>query len=322
MRVGGPIPVRAQVGRSHSQMITLFSGPKPFADHIGLIQDNAIASWTKLGAGVEVLLLGDETGIAEAAARHGVRHLPDIQRTTAGTPRLDAMFAAARKAATHPLLCYVNTDVILLPDLLVRAQAAAARFTSFLLVGQRWDLDLRQPLVLDESWEQRLRLDVRTRGRRHPPGGSDYFVFPKDLFDDMPALALGRAGWDNWMIYHARRRSWPVIDASQTVTVIHQDHDYAHLPGGRPHYRHPESDKNLELAGGRPAIFTLADSDWVDDEVGLRRRPLRLRDLPRRIEAGVYLTLGPGNAARRARLLMHPVETLAYYLRQMLRRAK
>jgi hypothetical protein len=297
-------------------MITIFSGPKPFAGHIGLIQDNAIASWTRLGAGVEVLLVGDEAGIAEAAARHGVRHLPDIQRTAAGTPRLDAMFASARRAAAHPLLCCVNADVILMPDLVVQVRDAAARFGSFLMVGQRWDLDIRQPLVLDESWEQRLRQDVRARGRRHPPGGSDYFVFPKDLFDDMPALALGRAGWDNWMIYHARRRRWPVIDASQAVTVIHQDHDYAHLPGGRPHYRHPESDRNLELAGGRPAVFTLADSDWVQDEVGIRRRPLRLRDLPRRIEAGVYLALGPGKAARRARLLMHPVETLTSILRQ------
>lgn len=302
-------------------MITLFSGPKPFAGHIGLIQDNAIASWCRLGAGVEVLLLGDEPGIGEAAARHGVRHLPAVQRTAAGTPRLDAMFAAARKAAVHPLLCFVNADVILLPDLLDRAQAAAARFASFLLVGQRWDLDLRQPLVFDGAWEMQLRQAVRARGRRHPPGGSDYFVFPKSCFDDIPAFALGRAGWDNWMIYHARRRRWPVIDASQAVTVIHQDHDYAHLPGGRPHYRHPESDTNLELAGGRPAIFTLTDADWVDDEAGLRRRPLRLRSLARRIESGVYVALGPGKAARRARLLLHPVVALAYFLRRVLRRA-
>lgn len=302
-------------------MITLFSGPKPFAGPIGLIQDNAIASWARLGAGVEVLLLGDEPGIGEAAARHGVRHLPAVQRTAAGTPRLDAMFAAARLAAAHPLLCYVNADVILLPDLLDRAQAAAARFASFLMVGQRWDLDLRQPLVFDEAWKTRLRDDVRARGRRHPPGGSDYFVFPRSCFEVMPAFALGRAGWDNWMIYHARRRRWPVIDASQAVTVIHQDHDYAHLPGGRPHYRHPESDTNLDLAGGRPVIFTLADANWVDDEAGLHPRPKRLEDLPRRIESSVYLALGPGKAARRARLLLHPAEALSYFLRRALRRA-
>jgi hypothetical protein len=291
-------------------MITVFTGPKPFTGHIGLIQDNAIASWMRLGAGVEVLLLGDEPGIAEAAVRHGARHLAPISRTPAGTPRLDAMFAAARQAAAFPLLCYVNADVILLPDLLTRSQTAAARFASFLMVGQRWDLDLRQPLQLDGLWEAKLRVEVQARGRRHPPAGSDYFVFPRACFEDMPPFALGRAGWDNWMIYHARRRHWPVIDASPSVTVIHQDHDYAHLPGGRPHYRNPESDTNLELAGGRPAIFTLADSDWVDDEAGLHRRLLRIRQLSRRFEAGIYLALGPSKAARRARLIMHPLATL------------
>src|SRR4030067_285811 len=65
-------------------MITLFSGPKPFAGPIGLIQDNAIGSWTRLGEGAEVLLLGEETGIREAAERHGGRHIPVGPRAGGG----------------------------------------------------------------------------------------------------------------------------------------------------------------------------------------------------------------------------------------------
>jgi len=300
-------------------MITLFTGPKPFTGHIGLIQDNAIATWTRLGKGVEVLLLGDEPGIREAAARHGVRHLPQVVRTATGTPRLDAMFALAREAASHSLLCYVNADVILLPDVWARAEEIAGLFASFLMVGQRWDLDLKAPLDFDDTWEARLRGEVAARARRHPPGGSDYFVFPRTCFEAMPAFALGRAGWDNWMIYHARLKGWPVIDASTATTVVHQDHDYAHLPGGQPHYRLPESATNLELAGGRPSVFTLQDSDWVYDAGRLRRRPLRISQILRRAEVSVYLTLGPGRAARRARLLMHPLEALRS-LRQRPRR--
>ncbi len=300
-------------------MITLFTGPKPFTGHIGLIQDNAIASWTRLGKWVEVLLLGDEPGIREAAARHGVRHLPQVVRTATGTPRLDAMFALAREAASHSLLCYVNADVILLPDVWACAEEIAGGFASFLMVGQRWDLDLKAPLVFDNTWEARLRGEVAARARRHPPGGSDYFVFPRTCFEAMPPFALGRAGWDNWMIYHARLKGWPVIDASTATTVVHQDHDYAHLPGGQPHYRLPESAANLELAGGRPSVFTLQDSDWVYDAGRLRRRPLWTDQLLRRAEVRVYLALGPGRAARRARLLMHPREALRS-LRQRPRR--
>jgi len=291
-------------------VITLFSGPKPFAGHVGLIQDNAIASWTRLGEGVEVILLGDEPGIREAAQRHAVRHLPEVSRTVSGTPRLDAMFALARESATHRLLCYANADVILLPDLWARAGETCARFESFLMVGQRWDLAVGEALRFDVGWEQRLRGEVRARGRRHPPGGSDYFVFPRACYQEMPAFALGRAGWDNWMIYHARLQRWPVVDASEAITVIHQDHDYAHLPDGKPHYRLPESERNLELAGGRPSVFSLTDSDWVYSSGRLRRRRVELRRLLRQAEVAVYVALGPGRAARRARLLMHPIETL------------
>jgi hypothetical protein len=297
-------------------MITLFSGPKPFAGHIGVIQDNAIASWTALGSGVEVILLGDEPGLREAAERHGVRHLPQVPRTESGTPRLDAMFAMAREAATHGLLCYVNADVILMSDLVTCVAEVGRRFPSFLIVGQRWDLDVREPLGFDAGWEERMLGEVAQQGRRHPPGGSDYFVFPRTCYQAIPAFALGRAGWDNWMIYHARLKRWPVVDASQSVTVIHQDHDYAHLPGGQPHYRLPESDRNLELAGGRPTVFTLLDADWLYSGGRLSRRPVELRRLLRRAEVAVYLTLGPGKAARRARLLMHPWETLHFFMRR------
>jgi hypothetical protein len=102
---------------------------------------------------------------------------------------------------------------------------------------------------------------VKSRGRLHPPGGSDYFIFPWACFTTLPDFAIGRAGWDNWMFYHARRQGWPVIDASSSLTIIHQDHDYSHLPGGQPHYRLPESHENTRLAGGRRLIFTLLDAD-------------------------------------------------------------
>ena len=50
----------------------------------------------------------------------------------------------------------------------------------------------------------RLLYEVKTRGRLHPPGGSDYFIFPRNCFTKIPNFAIGRAGWDNWMFYHAR----------------------------------------------------------------------------------------------------------------------
>ena len=56
-------------------LLTLFSAPKPFTDpHIATIQRNAIKSWTLL-PDAEVILLGEETGLAETANEMGVKHL-------------------------------------------------------------------------------------------------------------------------------------------------------------------------------------------------------------------------------------------------------
>src|SRR5215208_5174352 len=62
-------------------LITLFSAPKPFTDpHIAMIQRNAIKSWTLLSeSDVEVILLGEETGLAEAARELGVKYIPNVK---------------------------------------------------------------------------------------------------------------------------------------------------------------------------------------------------------------------------------------------------
>ena len=49
-------------------MLTIFAVPKPFRGHIGVIQRNAIRSWTLLRPACDIILMGNEEGIAEIAA--------------------------------------------------------------------------------------------------------------------------------------------------------------------------------------------------------------------------------------------------------------
>ncbi len=237
--------------------LTLFTAPKPFTHpHINTIQRNAIQSWLHLGSQVEVLLIGAEDGLAETAAEFGVRHLPAVARNEWGTPLVSSIFELAREHSTSPLLCYVNADILIMPDLVEAAQHAQTQAEHFLVVGQRWDLDVTAPLDFPQGWPHLLRERTLRDGRLHPPAGSDYFIYPRGLFADMPSFAIGRAGWDNWMIYHARKQGWAAIDATPDVMVVHQNHDYAHLPGGKPHYDHEESHINIRLARGPENNYT------------------------------------------------------------------
>lgn len=242
-------------------LITLFSAPKPFTDsHIAMIQRNAIESWTLL-PDVEVILLGEETGLAEAARELGVKHIPNVARNESGTPLISSMFRQARENSKSDLLCIVNADMILMPDFVGAAHRSRMSRDKFVLLSQRWDYDITEPIHFAEGWESRLREDVRKQDQLHRPAGSDFFLFPKSCYEDIPDFAIGRAGWDNWMIYKARWEGWAVIDCTPSVMIVHQNHDYSHLPDGKPHYEHPETDENIRLAGGQANIrYTILDA--------------------------------------------------------------
>jgi hypothetical protein len=245
-------------------LITLFSAPKPFTNpHIAMIQRNAIKSWTLL-PDVEVILLGEETGLAEAAGKLDVKHIPHVQCNANGTPLISSMFQLARDAGQRSrsdLLCIINADMILMPDFIEAARRSHMLRDKFVLLSQRWDLDVTQPIDFTEGWQDRLSSIVHQQGSLHRPAGSDFFLFPLSTFRDVPNFTIGRAGWDNWMIYKARQEKWTVIDCTPSVMLVHQNHDYSHLPDGKPHYEHPDTNENIRLAGGEANIrYTILDA--------------------------------------------------------------
>ena len=303
--------------------LTIFTAPKPFTNpHIAMIQRNAIRSWKILGVSsgeagsataghldrVEVVLIGEEEGLAEAALELGVTHLPDVRRNSLGTPLISSMFDLARQSNASPLLCCINTDIILLPGFVETAQKIAAQATQFLLVGQRWDLDVLEALDFSTGWEEQLRSRLRSNGKLHPRGGSDYFVYPRSCFEHIPEFAIGRAGWDNWMIYEARQRSWPTIDATAAIDIIHQSHDYSHLPNGQPHYRLPETFENTRLAGGKRHIFHLVDCDLSVKDGKLAPYPASWEKFWREVEIFPLVRLHSEGLGKLFYALFHPIK--------------
>jgi hypothetical protein len=226
-------------------VLTFFAAPKPFLGEFAVIQRNALRSWATL-PGCEIIVFGDEEGLAHAADEVGARHLAEVARTSQGTPLVSDMFEQARIEATRPFLCFVNADVILTSTLLDAVHRVEAR--RFLLAGQRWDLQVREELRFDDGWEEALRLRARREGRLHPPAGSDFFAFPRDVNWQMPPFAIGRPGWDNWTLRRARQLSLVVIDATHVVLAVHQDHPYAPA-------QTLEAAANLELLGGPAATL-------------------------------------------------------------------
>lgn len=253
-------------------MLTIFALPKPFLAHFDIIQRNAIRSWMSLSPPCEIVLLGDDQGTAEVAEEFGLRHISAVERNEFGTPLLDSVFGAAEEIATHPWLCYVNADIILLSSFVRAVERLATDRRNFLLVGGRWDMDVTESLPFDDGWEEKLKARVATEGHLRSHGAIDYFVFPRKLFKEIPPFAIGRTLWDQWLIYRAVSQSVPVIDLTEMVQVIHQNHDYAKGRTLEDIEKSPEGRRNFELAGGYSHAYNLWDTQFKFTRRGIKRR--------------------------------------------------
>lgn len=254
-------------------MLTIFSCPKHFLGPFNVIQRNAIQSWRRLGPEVEVILMGDDEGTSEVAKEFGVHHISDVARNASGTPLISSLFEKAQEEAACERMCYVNADIVLMSDFIQGIKRVAAEMPRSLMVGRRWNLDLKEPVDFNANWEEWLLTQVAHRGKLYYHFAIDYFVYPKGIWGEIPSFAIGRPGWDNWVLYRARRQGIPVVDLTKAVTVIHQNHDYSHHPGGwAGAMKGEESKQNIQLAGQVGHAYSLLDAQYCLTRKGVRRK--------------------------------------------------
>ena len=303
-------------------LVTFFTAPKPFTDpHINIIQRNAIRSWKNLGDSVQIFLMGNDSGITEAARDLQVRHFPQVRCNEKCTPLISSMLQVARENSQSPYLCIINTDILVLPEMLTVLKSVAEQMEKFLLVGQRWDAAITELLPADDSLFPFLRKELKRIGKLHPPMGSDYFLFPRACYTSIPDFAIGRAGWDNWMIYKARLEGWKVIDGSRAITIIHQDHDYSHFKDGKAHYHQPETKVNVKLAGGEHTIYTLQDAQWKIIDGKIERLPVTWKRFWREVEIFPAAVLKSPFLAKLSYYLFHPKKAYAFLRSRMTKRS-
>lgn len=269
--------------------LTIFAVPKWFDDQTGLIQRNAIHSWAALAPHVEIFLFGDseDPGLVRIANEVSAT-LFDCEVNVAGTPVLNHIFAKAHSDARGEILCYLNSDIIVGPEILeVSERLRDSELSSFLAIGQRTELKIDSEICF-ENQEQYQILDQRRReeGRLDSAVCKDFFLFTKDLFQDLPPFLVGRGNWDNWMVASSKSAGVPVVDVTSVMPVIHQQHDHGHVPGGRrnAYVFGEEARENQRLAGGRHLVRG-SHANWYLTKEGLQHRNFPLfsiiRDIPK-----------------------------------------
>jgi len=219
--------MRPEAG-DESRLLTIFSAPKAFKGHVGIIQQNAIRSWLSLRPKPKVILFCNEEGAAEALRGVDAELISDVETNSFGTPLLSSMFRQADRLAASDVVAFVSADIILTRRTMDAARIAADWAPRFLLVAQRHDVDVRQLMEFDGPWEERWAAGAVARGKLHSPGAVDLFIYRKGQYEHMPPFAIGRTSYDNWLLWNTVASGIPLIDATSFVTLIHQNHDYLH----------------------------------------------------------------------------------------------
>ena len=286
-------------------MLTILSTPKAFTGLFAVIQRNAIESWTKLEPRPEIILFGRDPGTAEICDELGLRHVPDVATNAHGTPLLSDMFMTGQALAANPVVCWANADIIFSPTVMRAAQIVTDHPRPAYLVGRRTDIDQLTPLDFFDGWSEQLAARARREGERKPANWIDYFMFTRGLFVELPPFAIGRPGYDPWLIWRAADLGADVIDATDYVLAVHQRHDYSHVGSraavfGGVEARGERRDRRRLAA--LPLDRPCPGQARLDGSVGARRRshvPLGSPPDLRRASAAVHPP-APSSVARRA----------------------
>ena len=235
-------------------MITLFSTHKNFTGIFDIIQTNALNNWRSISPDIQIIIIGNSKGSKEIASSINADYVPEVKCSPEGTPLLEDLFRIAQSRARNPIMTYVNADIILPKNFLSSINIVSKYFKKFLMIGNRWDLDVNQSINYNNNNETTNFWNMaRKKSQKHGCSGIDYFVFRKGMYSRLPNFAVGRWGWDNWLIWKARRHMLPVIDATEDIQVIHQNHSYQfhHITSIEDSKTGSEFRLNEELVGNK-----------------------------------------------------------------------
>ena len=206
-------------------MLTVFTTCKPFKGTAAIHQTNAMMSWKYCVSKPHVFIFGMESGVHDICKRMGGKQVGGVPRVDE-LPLLDEMFKMIQEQAPTDYIVYANSDIIHVEGLPEAVSRAAERFPGgFLGVCRRWDLTFDEPFGFLGRWRNTIKNLIKEEGVLHSRCSSDIFAFKRPLWD-LPPFAVGRPGWDNWMMWKATDAGWPVVDMTPIVTLAHPVHGY------------------------------------------------------------------------------------------------
>ena len=207
--------------------VTLFTTVKYSASK-NYIYKNTIQNWALLKPDVIPVLFIHLNASAEFFvdfARQRNWHVFQVPKTgVSGLPVLRHMFMEVQRLFDTPFYGYANGDILFdgnLTNTIRELIKLKKRSSNLLVIGQRTNWHVK--------WQQNISSlqeigNYATSGKLYTPDAQDYFLSTYEGFpwSNIPDFVVGRIAYDNWIVVTALMKQIPLVDATNTITALHQ----------------------------------------------------------------------------------------------------
>ena len=217
------------------------------------IYKNTIRNWGLMSPDVIPVLFTDmneSSSVVEYARQMKWHIFPVPKRSDGGIPILRHMFLEAQRLFDTPFYGYANGDILFdrgLPDTIHGLIRLKKNLTNVLVVGQRknWNIKWQQNVTALEEIGQYAK-----SARLFMACAQDYFISTRNGYpwSTIPDFVVGRVAYDNWLVVTALTRKIPLVDATRTLTALHQTDAKGVLEGSKATI---EKKINKQLAGSK-----------------------------------------------------------------------
>ena len=231
-------------------VLTLFTTFKESHSKL-YIHRNTIRNWGLLSPDVIPVLFIDwniSSSVVDYARQWKWHIFPAPRMSNSGIPVLRHMFLEAQRLFNTTFYAYANGDILFdrnLTDTLHELKRLQKNVTNILVVGRRlnWKIQWQQNVSkLEEIGRYAKSAKLFT------PYAQDYFISSRNGYpwSTIPDFVVGRINYDNWLVVTAMKKKIPLVDATKTITALHQ----TDFRGNREGFEAPtEKYFNVNLAG-------------------------------------------------------------------------
>ena len=218
-------PLQKVSRTDNKAILTLFTTFKE-SHNKSYIHRNTIRNWGLLSPDVIPVLFIDPNVPSDDVhyARQSKWHIFPVPRMSkSGIPIFRHMFLEAQRLFNTAFYAYATGDILFdrnLTDTIYELIRLQKNLTNILVVGLRrnWKIKWQQVSKLEEIGH------YAKSAKLSKPYTHDYFISTRNGYpwSTIPDFVIGRITYDNWLVANALTKKIPLVDATETITALHQ----------------------------------------------------------------------------------------------------